>query len=132
MTQILNNNRFTQICYHPIEKLVTQTWKFNAHKNQLHFFGNLSVALDVMYTYNPSKLLIDFSDFKYSLDQNSRHWVINHFLIQLFPLAVKKIALIKSRDQATQESMELIRNNSKVRNSNIRFFEHESQAFNWF
>jgi len=132
MTQILNNNRFTQICYHPSERLVTQTWKFNAHKNQLHFFGNLTATLDVMYTYNPSRLLIDFSDFKYSLDHDSRNWVVNHFLTQLSPLSVSKIALIKSKDQATQISMELIRNNSKVRDSNIRFFEQESHAHSWF
>ncbi|HAS46551.1 MAG TPA: hypothetical protein DCS93_39075 [Microscillaceae bacterium] len=132
MTKILNNNRFTQICYHPVERLVTQTWKFNAHKNQLHFFGNLTAALDVMYTYNPSRLLINFSDFKYSLDHDSRSWVVNHFLTQLYPLSVNKIALIKSKDQDTQISMELIRNNSKVRDSNIRFFEQESQAHSWF
>ncbi|OJJ22051.1 hypothetical protein BKI52_08410 [marine bacterium AO1-C] len=128
----LNNNRFTQIFYDPVEKLIKQTWKFNAHKNQLHFFGNLSEALDAMYTYNPQRLLIDFNNFTYSLDQDGRSWVINNFFTQLFPLTVDKIALVKSKDTTTQHSLELILDHSKLKDFNIHFFDQENQAYVWF
>lgn len=132
MTNVLHNNRYTQTSYDPTEKLIKQTWTFQAHKNQLHFFGNLSGLLDIIYTYNPQKLLIDFSNFVYPLDQDIRAWVINHFFVQLRVLQIKKIALIKSKDQATQQTLELVSTHSKVKSFNIHFFDEENWAQAWF
>ena len=130
--QTLNDTRFTQLCYAPKSKLITQTWKFTAHKNHLHFFGNLSEVLDAVDAYPTQYLIIDFSNFKYPLDLNSRKWVVDHFLLHLAPYQLHKIALIKSSDSATQQTLELVLSNPKLSRLNLNFFDNVKQANTWF
>lgn len=127
----LSETRFTLLHYNPASKLLKQIWKFNAFKNQLHFFGNLTEVLDIAENYEIKGLLLDFSNFTYCLSQDCRIWVVKSFLLQLNTQQIQQIAFVKSKDAATQQTLEILIQHRALIDHNIQFFEQTNQAEHW-
>ncbi|EAY27885.1 hypothetical protein [Microscilla marina] len=102
------NSRFVKFQYYESEEILQQTWNYTHHRNHLHFYQSIHQFLYIIDEYKTKKALIDFSNFTFCLDAQSQKWIEKNLFVKLAKKNVSKVALVKSKDHNTQDSLQTL------------------------
>lgn len=127
----LYNSRFVKFQYNEGDGILQQTWNYTHHRNHLHFYQSINQFLHIIDEYKASKILIDFSNFTFCLDAQSQKWVEKNVINKLATKNVTRVALIKSSDNDTQDSLYMLFNMGGAQSIATHFFDNVTEAKQW-
>ena len=127
----LYDSRFVKFDHDESEGILQQIWNYTHDRNDLHFYQSINQFLYIVNKYKVNKLLIDFSNFTFCLDAQSQKWVEQNVIKGLAKKNISRIAIVKSKDTATQDSLHTLFNMGVSQSINTVFFDTATEAKQW-
>lgn len=125
------NSRFVSFRYYEDERILQQTWNYTHHQNNLHFYLNVNQCLHIVDEYQVTSILIDFSNFTFCLTPEDQQKLQKNAFSKLKKSQVQKIALIKSSDKNTQETLITLFETGIEKPMINAFFNDVNEAKQW-
>lgn len=95
------------------------------------FQNEVQIQADLMKESGASRILIDATNFHYSIVPEVQDWIVDNIFTQWTAMGIKKIAMMVSSEMISQLSIEQTFEEEKSDVFRTFYFDNEAKAVNW-